>query len=118
MPATAKVVRQRRERRHRSLRRRLRGTAERPRFNVFRSSANVFVQLIDDDLGSTLIAASSIEKSVSGKKTEQSRAVGELVARRAKEKGITRVVFDRGGYIFHGRVKAVADGARAGGLEF
>jgi large subunit ribosomal protein L18 len=118
MPATAKIVRQRRERRHHSLRRRLRGTAERPRFNVFRSSANVFVQLIDDDLGTTLVAASSIEKSVKGKKIEQSRAVGELAAQRAKEKGITRVVFDRGGYIFHGRVKAVADGARAGGLEF
>lgn len=118
MPATVKVVRQRRERRHHSLRRRLRGTADRPRFNVFRSSANVFVQLIDDDLGNTLVAASSIEKSVTGKKIEQSRAVGELTAQRAKEKGITRVVFDRGGYIFHGRVKAVADGARAAGLEF
>lgn len=96
------------------------GSAERPRLNVFRSSANVFVQVIDDQRGHTLASASSREASVrdKGTKTEQSRAVGELIAQRAKEAGVSRVVFDRGGYLYHGRVKAVADGARAGGLEF
>jgi large subunit ribosomal protein L18 len=119
MPSNAKVARQRRERRHRSIRKRLRGTAERPRLNVFRSSANLFVQIIDDDQSHTLIAASSIEAgAATGTKSEQARAVGQLAAERAKAAGITRVVFDRGGYLYHGRIKAVADGARAGGLEF
>jgi large subunit ribosomal protein L18 len=119
MPATAKLVRQRRERRHRSIRKRLHGTAERPRLNVFRSSAHIHVQLIDDQAGHTLAAASSLEESTGpGSKSERARAVGQLIAERAREQGVTRVVFDRGGYLYHGRVKAVADGARAGGLEF
>jgi large subunit ribosomal protein L18 len=119
MPATAKIVRQRRERRHRSIRKRLAGTAERPRMNVFRSSAHIHVQIIDDGTGHTLVAASSLDgQARDGNKTERARKVGELAAQRAKEKGITAVVFDRGGFLYHGRVKAVADGARAGGLEF
>lgn len=119
MPATAKLVRLRRERRHRSLRRRLSGSPERPRLNVFRSSAHLYVQLIDDTTGRTLVAASSLDGPArEGNKVERARAVGELAAQRAKEKGITRVVFDRGGYLYHGRVRAAAEGARAGGLEF
>lgn len=120
MPATAKLVRRRRERRHSRIRRRLRGTASRPRLNVFRSSANIYVQVIDDDLGHTLASASTAEAAIreKGSKSEQSRALGELIAERAKEKGINQVIFDRGGYLYHGRVKAVAEGARAGGLEF
>jgi large subunit ribosomal protein L18 len=120
MPATAKVARQRRLRRHQRVRRRIQGTPERPRFNVFRSSANIYVQVIDDSRGHTLAAASSLEAEPgeAGTKTEQARAVGRLAADRARAAGITQVVFDRGGYLYHGRVKAVADGARAGGLEF
>jgi large subunit ribosomal protein L18 len=120
MPSTAKLARQRRERRHRTIRKRLSGTAERPRMNVFRSSANVYVQLIDDELGTTVAAASTRDADApkSGTKVERARAVGQLTAERARAKGITRVVFDRGGYLYHGRVKAIADGARAGGLEF
>ena len=120
MPATAKVARQRRFRRHQRVRNRIQGTPERPRFNVFRSSANIYVQIIDDSRGHTLAAASSLEAEPgeAGNKTEQARAVGRLAADRAKAAGITRVVFDRGGYLYHGRVKAVADGARSGGLEF
>jgi large subunit ribosomal protein L18 len=121
MPATGKSVRQRRQRRHRSLRKRLQGTPERPRLNVFRSSANIYVQVIDDQEGRTLVAASSLEGPIqknSDDKAAQAQAVGRLAAERALDKGIRRVVFDRGGYLYHGRVKAVADGARAGGLEF
>jgi large subunit ribosomal protein L18 len=120
MPSTAKVARQRRERRHRTIRKRLSGTAERPRMNVFRSSANIYVQLIDDELGTTVAAASTRDADApkTGTKVERAHAVGRLTAERARAKGITRVVFDRGGYLYHGRVKAVADGARAGGLEF
>jgi large subunit ribosomal protein L18 len=119
MPATAKIVRQRRERRHRSIRKRVQGTASRPRLNVFRSSAHVYAQIIDDQQGHTLVAASSLEKAVAaGKKTDRAREVGRLLGERAVEKGIRQVVFDRGGYLYHGRVKAVADGARAAKLEF
>lgn len=119
MPVNAQVSRQRRLRRHRSIRKRLHGTASRPRMNVFRSSANVFVQIIDDERGHTLVAASSLEASAkSGTKSERARLVGQLAADRAKAAGITTVVFDRGGYLYHGRIKAVADGARSGGLEF
>jgi large subunit ribosomal protein L18 len=119
MPAVAKMVRRRRERRHRSIRKRIYGTAERPRLNVFRSSANVYVQVINDEAGNTLAAASSTEAAAaSGSKTAQSRIVGKLIAERAREQGITRVVFDRGGYLYHGRVKAIAEGAREAGLEF
>ena len=119
MPATAKVVRARRERRHRSIRKRIYGTADRPRLNVFRSTANMYVQVINDETGTTLVAASSKEApAANGNKTAQSRVVGKLIAERARAKGITRVVFDRGGYLYHGRVKAIAEGAREGGLEF
>ncbi len=119
MPATAKLVRQRRIKRHRRLRNRVVGTPERPRLSVFRSSANVYAQIIDDSHGHTLVAASSLEEvAAAGSKSEQARKVGELVADRAKTAGIGKVVFDRGGFLYHGRVKAVADGARANGLEF
>ena len=109
--------------RHRRVRKRVYGTPERLRLNVFRSSAHIYAQVIDDTAGRTVAAASSIDQelreSLSGKtKLEKSQAVGELIARRAREAGITRVVFDRGGYRYHGRVKAVAEAAREGGLEF
>ena len=109
--------------RHRRVRKRVYGTPERLRLNVFRSSAHIYAQIIDDTAGRTLAAASSIDQelreSLTGKsKLEKSQAVGELIARRAREAGITRVVFDRGGYRYHGRVKAVAEAAREGGLEF
>jgi large subunit ribosomal protein L18 len=119
MPATAKIVRQRREKRHRSIRKRVQGTAARPRLNVFRSSAHIYAQIIDDQQGHTIVAASSLDKAVpDGTKTDKARAVGRLVAERAVEKGIRQVVFDRGGYLYHGRVKAVAEGARGAKLEF
>lgn len=119
MPASAKLARQRRERRHQRIRNRIHGTAERPRLNVFRSSANMYVQIIDDDRGHTLAAASSLEApAANGVKTDQAGKVGQLAAERARALGIRRVVFDRGGYLYHGRVKAVADAARAAGLEF
>ncbi len=120
MPQAAKQVRRRRERRHRSIRKRVVGTAQRPRLNVFRSSTNIYVQVIDDAAGHTLCAASTLDQPVAsaGSKVEKARGVGQLAAERAKEQGITKVVFDRGGYLYHGRIKAVADGARAGGLEF
>ncbi len=109
--------------RHRRVRKRVHGTPQRLRLNVFRSSAHIYAQIIDDTAGRTLAAASSIDQelreSLAGKsKLEKSQAVGELIARRAREAGITRVVFDRGGYRYHGRVKAVAEAAREGGLEF
>ncbi len=109
--------------RHIRVRRRLAGTQERPRLAVFRSLNHIYAQVIDDTRGTTLVAASSIEAAVKeqkdGKrKADISKLVGSLVAQRAKEKGITRVVFDRGGFKYHGRVKALADAAREGGLEF
>lgn len=110
-------------RRHRRVRARLAGTASRPRLNVFRSLANIYAQLIDDQRGVTLASASTIDAELKAglagkKKTEQAKLVGVAIAERARAKGITRVVFDRGGYKYHGRVKAVAEGAREGGLEF
>ena len=120
MPSVAKLARMRRQRRHQRIRNRVHGTAERPRLNVFRSSAHIHVQIIDDVAGHTLAAASSLEGPAreAGTKTDKARVVGRLAAERARERGITKVVFDRGGYLYHGRVKAVADGARAAGLEF
>ncbi len=120
MPATAKASRTRRIRRHYSIRKRIVGTAERPRLSVFRSSAHIHIQIIDDTIGNTLVAATTREGAANqtGTKSERARLIGQLVAERAKAKGITQVVFDRGGFLYHGRVKAVADGARAGGLEF
>jgi large subunit ribosomal protein L18 len=112
-----------RERRHRRVRARISGTAERPRLNVFRSSEHIYVQVIDDLQGKTLVSASTIDgelrKQVADKnKTEAARIVGKAVAERAKAAGITTVIFDRGGWRYQGRVKALADGAREGGLEF
>ncbi len=109
-----------RERRHRRVRSRLSGTAERPRLVVFRSTRGVQAQLVDDVAGRTLASASwiALAKSFKGTKSEQAAEVGKLLAASAKKAGITRVVFDRGGYLYHGRVKALADGAREGGLEF
>ena len=107
-------------RRHRRVRGKISGTAERPRLNVFRSSANIYAQVIDDVAGVTLCAASTVEKGFegSGGNKEAARRVGKLIAERAQKKGISNVVFDRGGYIFHGRVQELAEGAREGGLQF
>jgi large subunit ribosomal protein L18 len=111
-----------RQRRHRRIRVNLSGNAERPRLSVFRSLQHIYAQVIDDATGTTLVAASTNEPgtrgSLSGSKTERARGVGQTVAQRAKEKGISAVVFDRGGYMYHGRVKALADAAREAGLEF
>jgi large subunit ribosomal protein L18 len=103
--------------RHLRVRKKVAGTAERPRLVVFRSDKHIYAQLVDDDAGRTIATVSSL-KVANGKKTEKASEVGKQVAVVAKGKGITRVVFDRGGYKYHGRVKAVADGAREGGLEF
>ena len=113
----------RRLERHKRMRNNLNGTSEKPRFDVFRSSKHIYVQVIDDTQGVTLASASSAEKeikeAISGKtKTEAAKIIGQIAAERAKAKGIEKVVFDRGGYIYHGRVKAVADGARDAGLDF
>jgi large subunit ribosomal protein L18 len=105
---------------HRRIRRKLRGTSERPRLAVFRSLAHIYAQIIDDTQGKTLVAASSVDKAhrTNGGNLAAAKAIGKAVAERAKEQGITKVVFDRGGYQYHGRVKALADAARAAGLEF
>ena len=111
--------RQLRERRHRRVRRKVVGTAERPRLVVRRSNRGIEAQLVDDLDGRTLAAASWLHaRDVEGSKSDQARAVGKLLAERAREAGVKTVVFDRGGYLFHGRVKALADGAREGGLNF
>lgn len=113
-----------RQRRHLRVRSKVEGSAERPRLNVFRSSAHIYAQVIDDSRGVTMAAASSLEPGFverlgEGKtKTDKAKVVGVLVAERAKAAGIDQVVFDRGGFKYHGRVKAVADGARESGLEF
>ena len=106
--------------RHKRVRGKISGTAARPRLNVFRSTNHIYAQLIDDVKGATLAAASTLDKEIDcyGGNKEAARKVGELIAKRAAEKGISEVVFDRGGYIFHGRVKELAEGAREGGLKF
>ena len=106
--------------RHNRVRGKISGTAERPRLSVFRSEKNIYAQIIDDVEGKTLVAASSVEKDFegSGSNKEAARKVGKLVAERALQKGIEEVVFDRGGYIYHGRVQELAEGAREGGLKF
>lgn len=109
--------------RHKRIRKHITGTAERPRLCVFRSSRHIYAQIIDDENGHTLVCASTLEKELRDqikglKKTEQAAAVGRLIAERALEKGIKTVVFDRGGYKYHGRVKALADASREAGLEF
>ncbi len=113
-----------RKRRHVRVRAKVSGTAERPRLNVFRSSAHIYAQVIDDIAGRTIVAASDLEDAVmqqageGAHKTARAAAVGQAIAQRAKDAGIDNVVFDRGGFLYHGRVKAVADGAREGGLKF
>ncbi len=118
--ALSKVERRLRIRRR--IRKRVSGTAQKPRMSVFRSNTNIYVQFIDDVNGVTLASASSRAKDIAEKnnitKTEQARLVGQLAAKNALAKGIEQVVFDRGGYLYHGRVKALADAAREGGLKF
>jgi large subunit ribosomal protein L18 len=112
----AKAKREARERRHHRVRKKVRGEAERPRLAVFRSNRHIYAQLIDDRSARTLAAASDAEVS-GGDPTERAKAVGSLLATRAKDAGIATVVFDRGGFRYHGRVAALAEGAREGGLE-
>ncbi len=110
-----------RQKRHMRLRSRISGTQQRPRLCVFRSLNHIYAQVIDDSKGQTLVAASSLDKELGleyGGNKDAAREVGKAVAKKATEKGIKAVVFDRGGYIYHGRVAALADGAREGGLEF
>ena len=120
----SRAKRQRRQRAHRRIRGKVQGTGERPRLAVFKSLRYVYAQLIDDERGTTLAQASSAEPEIrskvegGSKSRGAARLVGEAVAERAKERGISQVVFDRGGYIYHGKVKEVAEGARAKGLAF
>lgn len=112
-----------RAQRHYRQRRHITGTAERPRLNVYRSTGHIYAQLINDEIGNTLVAASTLDaelkKKLDGKtKTEAAALVGELIGKRAKDKGVSKVVFDRGGYLYTGRVQALADGARKAGLDF
>jgi len=107
-----------RKRRHKRLRKKIIGTKERPRLSVYRSLKHIYVQLIDDEVGHTLVAASTIGITNSGTKAEKSKAGGRVLAKKALSKSIKEVVFDRGGYKYHGRVKALADGAKEGGLKF
>jgi large subunit ribosomal protein L18 len=102
------------------IRRKVTGTTERPRLAVFRSLKSMYAQIIDDSTGNTIVSASSLEKDAGakGSNAAAAKAVGALIARKAKDKGITRVVFDRGGYLYHGNIKALADAARENGLEF
>ena len=113
---------ERRQRIKYRIRKKLSGTKENPRMNVFRSNANISVQIIDDTKGETMVSASSLCKEVSAQKginkTQQASLVGKLIAQRAVEHGITNVKFDRGGYLYHGRVKSLAEGAREAGLKF
>lgn len=123
MALGTKQRRERRERRHRRVRKKVVGTAERPRLVVFRSLKNIEAQVVDDTRGVTLVGISTNNADVKSQgtelsKTDRGRLAGKLIAEKAKEAGVTRVVFDRGGYLYHGRVKAFAEGAREGGLEF
>lgn len=112
-----------RKRRHLRVRKRINGTQARPRLNVYRSNKHIYAQVIDDVTGNTLVSASTVDKELSeqvknGGNVDAARKVGELVAKRAIEKGVSEVVFDRGGYLYHGRVQALADAAREAGLQF
>jgi large subunit ribosomal protein L18 len=112
-----------RKRRHRRVRKKVSGTAHRPRLNVYRSLRHIFAQIIDDEIGHTLVSASTLEAEVRQQidgldKTAQARVVGRVLAERAQAKGVNRVIFDRGGFKYQGRVKALAEGSREGGLEF
>ena len=113
-------TRTQRIKRHMRVRAKISGTPDRPRLNVFRSEANIYAQIIDDVNGVTLASANSLEKGfqAEGTKSDVAKQIGKLVAERAKAKGIENVVFDRGGYVYHGRVQALAEGAREGGLQF
>jgi large subunit ribosomal protein L18 len=119
-----RAKRERRERAHARVRNRVRGSAERPRLSVYKSLRYIYAQVIDDDLGTTLAQASSADPEIRGQVGNSTsgkaaaKLVGEVVAARAKEKGIDKVVFDRGGYVYHGRVQAIADAAREKGLQF
>ena len=108
-----------RVRRHARVRKNISGTAERPRLNVFRSAKHIYAQVIDDVKGVTLVSASSMDKDFEGfgGNIEAAKKVGNMIAKKAAEKGITKAVYDRGGFVYHGRVKALAEGAREGGLE-
>jgi large subunit ribosomal protein L18 len=112
------TVREARLRRHRRVRGKIRGSAERPRLAVYRSNRGIFAQLVDDDAGKTIVSASWTTLGAEGGKSEQAAAVGKALAAAASKAGIETVVFDRGGYLYHGRVKALAEGAREGGLKF
>jgi len=120
--ANAKSKGDARDRRRKSIRKRIRGTAERPRLAVFRSARHIYAQIIDDDTGRTLVSASSLSEGLAGESFDDKKAlaeaVGKYLAKQAAEANIEAVVFDRGGYLYHGRVAALADGARAGGLQF
>lgn len=112
-----------RQKRHMRMRNKIQGTPERPRLNIFRSSNNIYAQVIDDSQGFTITSASSKDKEITEKinglnKTEAAKIVGQEVAKKAMEKGVETVIFDRGGYLYHGRVKSLADGARESGLKF
>ena len=107
-----------RQKRHIRIRQNIHGTADRPRLSVYRSNTALYVQLIDDDKQATLLAARSHETGVKGSNIESAKAVGKLIATKAVEKGITKVVFDRSGYLYHGKIKALADAAREAGLQF
>lgn len=108
-----------RKRVHSRIRERIQGTSERPRLNVYRSLSHIYAQVIDDTHGRTLVSASTVaDKVKTGGNLAAAKEIGKLVAERAKEKGITKVVYDRGGYLYHGRIRALADAAREAGLEF
>ena len=115
-----KVKLSRRDRIKKGIRKNVSGSVERPRLSIFRSNKGIYAQIIDDNAGTTLVAASSLEKdfSATGNKVEQSKAVGQKVAEKAIAAGITKVVFDRNGYLYHGRIKSLAEGAREAGLIF
>lgn len=119
----SRETRESRDRRHLRLRKKVVGTSERPRLSVYRSLSHVYAQVIDDTKGNTIVAASTLDKDLDAQKSHKGKVgmakkVGELIARRAMEKGLKKVVFDRGGYRYHGRVKALAESAREAGLEF
>ena len=113
-----------RKRRHKRTRKKVYGTTDRPRLNVFKSLSHIYAQIIDDSLSSTLVSAASVDKDFKGKlgkgggNIEAAKKIGALVAKKAKDKGIKKVAFDRGGYTYHGRIKALADASREGGLKF
>lgn len=113
------VKQQKRQRRHRKIRVKIHGTADRPRLYVFRSNQHMYAQLLDDDSAKVLACASDMDlKSKKGKKSDIAKEVGKMIAKKAKEIKINEVIFDRGGFLYHGRIKALAEGAREGGLKF